>query len=264
MQYTVLDWEADQDRDPDRAARQVEQVKQRSRQCFPRFDFPQFDFSSPSTTSSTLDNCNMGRVKSRKGEEAATLRERNIQKAIRSYKQGVFSSIHQAAASQDVPYSTVYYRMKGERKPRTIAHEKEQLLSRREGNKVKKWICFMDEKGLPIRFDLVRAMVLKLLKSNKKRATAVGKHWISRFLSRHPDLASKFRSQVKKQRIMNSDPQILAATLHKFAEAIRKRDIQPHNLYNMDEKGIILGKAHRVQVIFVRGRQSPPLMTEGN
>lgn len=32
----------------------------------------------------------------------------------------------------------------------------------------------------------------------------------------------------------------------------------------MDEKGLIIGKSPRVKVICVRGRKSPPLLTDGN
>ena len=32
----------------------------------------------------------------------------------------------------------------------------------------------------------------------------------------------------------------------------------------MDEKGLQMGKSARVKVIYVRGRKSPPLMTDGN
>ena len=32
----------------------------------------------------------------------------------------------------------------------------------------------------------------------------------------------------------------------------------------MDEKGLQMGKSARVKVICVRGRKSPPLMTDGN
>ena len=61
---------------------------------------------------------------------------------------------------------------------------------------------------------------------------------------------------------MNSHPKIL-----KYAfEVLRSvnRSIQPYNIYNMDGKGLQMGKSARVKVICVRGRSSPPLMKDGN
>ena len=84
------------------------------------------------------------------------------------------------------------------------------------------------------------------------------------FLQRHKHLTTKFSSQVKKQRITNSSPEILKKALHKLGKIIRLHNILPENIYNMDEKGIIQGKSPRVKVICVRGRRSPPLMKDGD
>ena len=61
---------------------------------------------------------------------------------------------------------------------------------------------------------------------------------------------------------MNSDPKILKHAFDVLATVIR--NIDPHNIYNMDEKGLQMGKSARVKVICVRGRRSPPLMTDGD
>ena len=63
---------------------------------------------------------------------------------------------------------------------------------------------------------------------------------------------------------MNSDPKILKQAFDILGPLIKRRHIQPHNIYNMDEKGLIMGKSARVKVICVRGRKSPPLIKEGN
>ena len=39
------------------------------------------------------------------------------------------------------------------------------------------------------------------------------KYWISRFLNRHSHLTSRFSVQVKKQRIVNHNPEILKQAL---------------------------------------------------
>lgn len=106
-------------------------------------------------------------------------------------------------------------------------------------------------------------MIDKILE--KKEMDPSGKNYMQKaFLKRHPHLTTKFSSQVKKQRIMNSNPEILRKALYKLGRTIKERDILPENTYNMDEKAIIHGKSARVKVICVRGRRSPPLMKDGD
>ena len=68
---------------------------------------------------------------------------------------------------------------------------------------VVKQIADIDRHGFLMRVDHVHEMALKVLRKQEGTLT-LGKHWIPRFLNWHLHLASKFSSQVKKQRIVNS------------------------------------------------------------
>ena len=182
----------------------------------------------------------MGRVKPRLGAE--TTKEGSISLAIKAYQSGAYLSIRQAAESQGLPYSTLYGRLKG-RQSRKKAHEIDQILGDIEEKQIVKQIEDMDNRGFPLRVDSVKEMALKLVlnREGQTRDTAtmaLGKNWITRFLDRHPHLASKFSTQVKKQRIMNSNPKILKQSFDKLGPIIRQYNIQPYNIYNMDEKGL--------------------------
>ena len=109
----------------------------------------------------------------------------------------------------------------------------------------------------------MRQMIDKILE--KKEMDPSGKNYMQKaFLKRHPHLTTKFSSQVKKQRIMNSNPEILRNALNKLGKTMKDRDILPENTYNMDEKAIIHEKLAQVKVICVQGRRSPPLMKDGD
>jgi len=41
-------------------------------------------------------------------------------------------------------------------------------------------------------------------------------------------------------------------------------NIRPENIYNMDEKGFVMGQAHKVKVIVRRGRRNPRYVQDGN
>lgn len=109
----------------------------------------------------------------------------------------------------------------------------------------------------------MRQIIDRILKN--KEMDISGKNYIQKgFLKRHPHLTTKFSSQVKKQRILNSNPDILQKALDKLGWTVKELDMLPENMWNMDEKAIIHGKSARVKVICVRGRRSPPLMKDGD
>lgn len=163
-------------------------------------------------------------------------------------------------------YSTLYDRLKG-RQPHRKAHELDQTLGEAEEQAVVKQIEDMDRQGFLIRVDHVRKTALRILgerEGQTQNIVYLGKHWISRFLNRHSHLASKFSTQVQKQRIVSSNPKVLRQSFDILGPLIKKNSIQPYNIYNMDEKGLQMGKSARVKVICMHGRKSPPLMQDGN
>ena len=191
----------------------------------------------------------MGRVKAHDDRENA--RECAINLAIRAYKSGKYPTIQQAAESQGIAPSTLHNRLKG-RQSRRKAHELDQTLGEVEEKKVVKQIEDMDRRGFLLRVDLVRALAQKILENWERDPGApvptLGKHWITRFLNRHTHLASKFSTQVKKQRIVSSDPKVLKHAFEVLGPLIQDLHIVPRNIYNMDEKGLIMGKSARVKV----------------
>ena len=193
----------------------------------------------------------MGRVKAHQAKGEA--KEASIAKAIQAYKVGTYTRIRDAADSQGLAYSTLYCRLKG-RQCRRKAHELDQNLEDIEEKKVVKQIEDMDRRGFPIRVDMVRQLATKIL-CDREHDTAspptLGKKWVPRFLDRHPHLATKFSIQVHKQRIVASDPKILKHTFEVLGPIIQKFKIVPRNIYNMDEKGLQMGKSSRVKVVHV-------------
>ncbi len=116
------------------------------------------------------------------------------------------------------------------------------MLSDIEERVVVKHIEDIDQRGFLKHVDHVREMALEVLQEQEGTPT-LGKHWIPRFLNRHPHLASKFSSQVKKQQIVNSKPKALKHSFDTLGPLIKKYNIQPYNIYNMDEKAIQMGKS---------------------
>ena len=128
----------------------------------------------------------------------------------------------------------------------------------------------MDRRGFSLRIDMVCQIAIKVLQQREQsggigsKELTLGHHWITRFLNRHTHLASKFSMQVKKQHIVTSDPKVQKHAFSILGPLIRQVNIKTSNIYNMDKKGLQMGKSARVKVIYVRGRRSPPLMSDSD
>src|SRR5207302_5420255 len=87
--------------------------------------------------------------------------------------------------------------------------------------------------------------------------------WMSRFLRRHPGLALKLSTQLERQRAYANDPVILQSYFTKLGRLIRVHDLRPSQIFNMDEKGFLMGLAARAKVLCRRGRRNPRVTHDG-
>ena len=67
-------------------------------------------------------------------------------------------------------------------------------------------------------------------------AKQVGKHWVSRFLARHPSLQSKVAKSIEMTRAKVTQKQ-LQNWFTVFKQVVDEYNIDPENIYNMDETG---------------------------
>jgi len=73
------------------------------------------------------------------------------------------------------------------------------------------------------------------------------RHWVTRFLNRHPILAAKFASHIDRQRSHANNPRIILDHSRKLGNIIRQRNIKPQGITNMDEKGFVMGYSKRTK-----------------
>ena len=149
----------------------------------------------------------MGSVKSRKVKDMD--RELRISRAIQAYQRETHPPIREAAESQGLSKSTLHGCLTG-RQARGKAHELDQSLGAQEEKVVVKRIEGMDRRGFPLRVYMVKQMAIKVLQQ-REHDIYTGLHpMLGKPLSGSPSTPCfKFSTQVKKQRIMSSDPKIL-------------------------------------------------------
>ncbi|KAF8421182.1 hypothetical protein EV426DRAFT_706803 [Tirmania nivea] len=121
------------------------------------------------------------------------------------------------------PFVTLRKRFRGITRPRSTAHQKEQLLNTGEEDAVAEWCGRMTRISTKV---------------------VSGIHWGHRFLARHPKIKLKYCQYLEKLRAKVTATvdeqrqwyQTLRSLMHQYK-------IIPNNLWNWDEKGIIMSLA---------------------
>jgi len=121
------------------------------------------------------------------------------------------------------------------------------------------WCKKLDDWGFPPRMDLLRAMAgalaqIHIEEEEDPELAHLGQHWLSNFLNCHPSLSAKFSTQLDHQWAYGGNIPALKDYFVKLLRLIRTRKIQPEDIFNMDEKGFIIGMSSKAKVICWTGR----------
>ena len=93
----------------------------------------------------------------------------------------------------------------------------------------------------------------------------LGHHWVDKFLSRHPNLKSKFLSPMDKDRNnIASDPGTIAHWFELYYTIKQKYKVEDQDTYNMDEKGFMLGVLKKVKCVISKHTIQPHTTHYGN
>jgi hypothetical protein len=130
----------------------------------------------------------------------------------KNYLAGIEPSIRSAASTYGLPYSTLRDRLRGTQSA-SVAHHHEQLLTDQEEKSIVRFCNTLDDYGHPANMRILKGFAKSLLPLSKRRE--VGKHWATRFLNRHPELAARFSQRLDRQRANASDPAIIKVFFRK-------------------------------------------------
>ena len=123
----------------------------------------------------------------------------------------------------------------------------------------------MNSQGFPPRLDLFKAVAEKLFQkqlqdSSDSEPKTLGPTWLRGFLRRHPAISARFSTPMDRQRAFSNHP---GPIKDHFKTIIAKYRIRDENMWNIDEKGFILGKANRAKVMVRAGRLPPRTTHDG-
>ena len=139
------------------------------------------------------------------------------------------------------PHNTILYaELSLGRKTRHKAHINEHILTDAQEEILAKWVKVQGHRGIPMTYESVAQCAKEI------SDWEVGVSWPKQFLAHHLDLKMKNTTRLEKAHATALNPMAVDGFFDVLTEVIEEHDIEPKNMYNMDEKGIQLGVGARV------------------
>jgi len=171
----------------------------------------------------------------------AIRKEGRMALAVNAIKKNQLSSHYEAADTYKVSRTTLQGRLKG-RLPRLGSRSKFRLLLEFEESLLISWIHSMERRGFPPYIIDVRRMAQTLLdRRGSKSSKSIGKNWIYKFLSHHPELDTRLARSYDAQRAKNEDPKIITEWFQRVQQTREEYGILDEDTYNFDETGFAMG-----------------------
>jgi hypothetical protein len=193
--------------------------------------------------------------------------EGRIQLALQAYRQGQFSSLRAAAKPYGASRTTLTRRSHGTPSRSDFTSPNRKLTPTEESVLVE-WILSMDSRGMPPTKALVQQMAEILLAERVQDASSikaqVGQQWVYRFITRHPELKSRYNRKYDYQRAKCEDPEIIQAWFRLVRNTIAKYGILDADIYNFDETGFQMGIISTSKVVTAADRARTVSIQPGN
>lgn len=174
--------------------------------------------------------------------------EHSIQNASNDVDLGLFSSIRKAADYYGIPKSTVAYRRAGrdsvaktDRKSQRLSNEEERILIRH--------LQDLQHQNLCLNYAQIRALVVELLR-DKGDERPLGKNYITRLITRYPQLQGGKARVMDISRLSALDPSVIERFFAEFGRLRTEYDVEIEDIYNMDETGFQMGQTTANYVVF--------------
>jgi hypothetical protein len=165
--------------------------------------------------------------------------------AIEALEPGEEICYTKIAQKYGVDRSTLSRRHRGQTTSRTASAAERQNLHPQQEQELLRYIERLTKQGLPPTRPMIRRFASTIA------GKELGVHWVDRYIKRHQvDLISRWATGIDRSR-HQADSQLKYSLYFELLRSkISQYDIEPCNMYNMDEKGCMLGILTRSKRVF--------------
>lgn len=170
--------------------------------------------------------------------------------AIHALQPGEKLVYAQIARKYNVDPRTLARRHKGITTSRSVAAQNCQALHPQQELELIRYIDRISKQGLPPTRDTIRRFATQLAQKE------LGYHWVDRFVQRYPDLLRpKLVTTMDRNRHRADSKLKYKLYFELLRDKLDRYKVEPRHIYNMDEKGFMIGVQNRGQ----RGSSLEPL-----
>jgi hypothetical protein len=167
--------------------------------------------------------------------------------AIESLEPGEKLIYTQIAAKYGVDRRTLARRHQGATISRDAQAQNQQALHPQQEKELLRYIERLTRQGLPPTRPMIRRFASDIAKKE------LGKGWVDRYIERHQvDLISRWATGIDRARHQADSQSKYTLYFELLRSKLSQYDIEPCNIYNMDEKGFMLGVLTRSKRVFSR------------
>jgi hypothetical protein len=166
-------------------------------------------------------------------------RERQIQLALEDFRIGSLASTRAAGAAYGILESTLRSRLNGTPN-RRAAHQYCKRFSVLQEKFLLDWILEQEAQGFPPTHARTRDMATQIIRMHGD-TKELGKRFIPKLILDDPRIASFIGRPFEQARINGTTPEAIQEFYTLYERIIRDCNIQPCNMWDMDEHGIVLG-----------------------
>ena len=167
--------------------------------------------------------------------------------AIKALEPGEKLVYTQIAAQYGVDRRTLARRHQGVSASRQLEGQNRRALHPHQEIELLRYIERLTSQGLPPTRSMIRRFASQIAKKE------LGVHWVDRYIERHQiDLISRWATGIDRARHQADSISKYTLYFSLLHEKISQYDIEPCNIYNMDEKGCMLGILTRSKRVFSR------------
>jgi len=155
--------------------------------------------------------------------------------------------VSEVARKFNVNRSTLYYKFHRQSGSKHQAAQQKQFLSTRQEKTLIKHINRLCERGFPPTLCMVANIAGQIARKQP------GKNWTSRFVKRwSAELDSKYLNTLDVSRHKAESVSAFMQYFEVVSKKIEQYGIQPKNMYNMDEKGFLIGYLTKSKRVFTK------------
>jgi hypothetical protein len=186
-----------------------------------------------------------------------------MQEVIDSWKANPesYSNIREAASKNGFNYKTFYNRLTGRAQTAQEAHTHEQAIPPVAEQVLADWTVFLGLTGH------AQSKANIVWKAEELTSRKLGKHWLARFLKRHPEIRLARPTGLDPKQVQAFNYTTMSDHFNKLGVLINMYSLGWHNIYNMDEKGIQAGGGRnslRKKLLFSRTQRIRQKLTSSD